>query len=476
MPTSVTQFGVTFTFSEDRTVGNFADGSYWVLGPVTINSITPDAAGERNGWEVNPIVRLAQAFTSEEPNGTYDASLMPSLPYLADSAQSIVKTITQTGSGISTTYVKTAVVLTVLMEEPAGGGAGFFRPPYVGTAKPLFAVSSLRTDLLPSLAPVGSPPSFATIITNFSQCLRMDHNNTWPRLFRPADAMANYQPSNVAAVNEAMLRMMLDDPVEDKLPALIQLTQPCIDRLYAVMGGYRQGSSGHNPGHRTMAGWAAVMLDHTEGKEYLALPAGSNESYQEESFLAKRGDRTLWGIPTSTETQYWNYLRFSTGSQSNSDPYGLIDGGRIVDHGGAGGIGSSYQVILSLPMKSAALLTHIMPALQVSFRPAHYPLLVEYTDRWVSHGVWSSPDGAAPYTEGGTYEVDYGPDPGNPGSPIQGDGRYPEFHGANADGGQNGSAFATAMWNAYRDYEPPPTPPAARGRKRRGAKLLSFFR
>ena len=34
--TSVSQFGVTWSFSQDRPVGQFANGDWWVVGPVTI--------------------------------------------------------------------------------------------------------------------------------------------------------------------------------------------------------------------------------------------------------------------------------------------------------------------------------------------------------------------------------------------------------------------------------------------------------
>lgn len=41
MSGQVTQHGVTFTFASARPVGQYANGDYWVQGPVTITSISP---------------------------------------------------------------------------------------------------------------------------------------------------------------------------------------------------------------------------------------------------------------------------------------------------------------------------------------------------------------------------------------------------------------------------------------------------
>ena len=39
--TSVSQFGITWTFNRDYPTGQFANGDWWVVGPVTITSISP---------------------------------------------------------------------------------------------------------------------------------------------------------------------------------------------------------------------------------------------------------------------------------------------------------------------------------------------------------------------------------------------------------------------------------------------------
>ena len=57
MATSVSQNDVTWTFDKEYQVGQFANGEWWVLGPVTITSISPAWNGTTNGAMVNPVSR-----------------------------------------------------------------------------------------------------------------------------------------------------------------------------------------------------------------------------------------------------------------------------------------------------------------------------------------------------------------------------------------------------------------------------------
>ncbi|MDI6402739.1 hypothetical protein QLX67_12095, partial [Balneolaceae bacterium ANBcel3] len=49
---SISIHEVTFHFDQEYTAGTFANGDFWVLGPVVIDRITPDFDGENYGWEV----------------------------------------------------------------------------------------------------------------------------------------------------------------------------------------------------------------------------------------------------------------------------------------------------------------------------------------------------------------------------------------------------------------------------------------
>ncbi|HEC04213.1 MAG TPA: hypothetical protein ENI81_11825, partial [Phycisphaerales bacterium] len=60
----VSQFGITWTFDRDYVVGQFANGDYWVVGPVTIVGINPasvESAGRWiNGSMINPSPRFVR--------------------------------------------------------------------------------------------------------------------------------------------------------------------------------------------------------------------------------------------------------------------------------------------------------------------------------------------------------------------------------------------------------------------------------
>jgi len=435
MATSVAQFGVTFNFSADRPVGQFADGSWYVIAPVTITGITPDWDGTSNGAEVNPTVTATQGFDTRTVS--YDAAknVCLSLPYTAAGTQSIVKTIG--GAVFDWSYIKTAVVLTVLSSEPSGGGASYFRPPYSGAEKPLIPTSQLQTGLLPTLPSVGTPPTLASVVSTFSGCLRMDHHPTLARSWRPRDAMSGYQPQNTPTLNQAMLRLMLDDLLVDKMPALIQFTQHTLDRAYIIKQGYRRQDNGHNPNHRVLAAWGAVMLNLTDVLAYLPTADG----FHEDRYLYDGVPGALWGEP-STEVAYWNYVMGLGGSRSNKDPYSFIDGGSL--SGGA----ASYQNITSQSLKGQALVYKLMPQLAAVCPSGRITTLDEYAQRWVALGSWAVPDPVAPFDGNtGNYAITFGPN--GLGSYIAGAGRWPASHGSLTDGGQYRSQFVADVWSAY---------------------------
>ncbi len=443
---SLSKWGITWTFAGAVEYGTFANGDYWVVGPVTINAMTPDWDGTLNGWEINPTVQTSQGFVAGVSG--YDALLRPAMPFTMTSG-SLVKTIGQTPT-VDGSNIKTAAVLTVLTEVPPGNGAGVFRPPYVGTNKPIYLVSNIRQDLLPTgYAPVANMPTLATVTANFSKCLRMDHRPSTPRWFRPTDAMKGYQPNNTQEINEAMLRLMMMDSYADKLPALIQFTQHTIDQAYAVLYGYRNSDDGHNPNHRVMAAWAATLLDISAVKTLLATATG----FHEDLYLYSANNRVLWGESGYSEFSYWNYIMTGSGSRSLKEPYGYIDGGKLSS------VGASYQNIVSQSFKGQALIYRLFPQLRACIPITQRMNLDNYAERWITHGVWASPDPVAPYDGvNSNYGITFGPN--GTGGYIPGSGRFTQYHGANKDGGQYKSLFVASMWSAYAGTTSAPTPPS----------------
>jgi hypothetical protein len=169
---SVSQYGITWQFDHSYTVGQFANGDWWVLGPVTITSITPayrtrdfwDYTTAKtkgvvfkkiNGWQVNPTSLGNQGF--DETNFEFDSTLVPDLPYLALPGQSIVKAISDTNPAHRANTpgpdpvtgdpspLWTAAVLTVVGAVPPDSGSTVFRPPYVDANKPYYSITGVST-------------------------------------------------------------------------------------------------------------------------------------------------------------------------------------------------------------------------------------------------------------------------------------------------------------------------------------------
>jgi len=411
--TSVSQNGVTWTFNRDYSVGQFANGDYWVVGPVTITSITPNFDGSNNGWEVNPVSNGQQGYDSECTN--FYASLVPSLPYTASPGDSIMKTI---DSGTDRPCLRTAAILTVVDSVPPGNGADVFRPPFVGENKPYYYVSDLQTQLLPSLDPVANAPSLDWVEDRFVRVQVDYEQGTMGRRIRPSDHMPDYGSAVGKDNGDGALRLMLNDPINNKMPALIAYVQYGIDLHHAILNGQTwPDGGGYNPGRKLPLTFAAVLLDHQSMKNQVI----DADFFQEDTMIqVGQGGRALFGEVISEQT----YLDYIAGCpQSNTrqwaDPYGYIDGGCPTD---------SYQsCCLSQPWKSSAIAVHLMPEMKSLWD--NRPAVFDYVDRWVEHGTWTLPD---PYN------------------------RFPDKHGIDTDGGHYGSAFAGAMWDAYRYYTPEP--------------------
>lgn len=447
---------IAFYFDKKYKAGTFVNGDYWVLGPVTITRIIPDFDGSNYGWEVNPVVEGGHGFQAGGGGGGFDPSLVPELPYRAEGTLSIVKTTPLVGS--TRPCLKTAEVLTVVEEIPPGNGADVFRPPYAGDEKPYYYVEDLKTELLPSLSPSATVeqhmPTLKAIEERFRK-LHLDHKKgVMGRSLRPSEHLKDYQPANTQLFNDAVLRLMMNDPFEEKLPALIQVVQAGIDRIHIIyLGQTWPAGGGHQPGHRILPAFAAVMLDLQDAKEKLreaeffhgmtCFHVGENTD-----------GLTLWGVDEPRlEERYWSYIIYEDGNRSIKDPYGYIDGGRASD--------DSYQHITAQAHKGEILATYLMPALKEAWNLEEWRMITNYVDRWVYFGKWTMPDPYAPYDKNPeNYGITYGPHK-DTGIPIEGEGRFPGYHGTLRDDGQYKSRFVAALWDEYRtkidgaESEPP---------------------
>ncbi|MGH3870120.1 MAG: hypothetical protein ACRDSR_01175 [Pseudonocardiaceae bacterium] len=440
---SVSQYGITWTFDRSYPSGQFANGDYWVLGPVQIVAMAPSATPGRNGWMVNPV-GFTQAYDDRtQVNGVspvYNAALQPTLPYVANPGSSVIKAISvnQT-SATCRPCLKTAAVLTVVGSVPSENGKNTFRPPYFGIVKPMISAAGMRLRLLPSLAPPKpeSPIQPLSVLTDRFKRVQLDHVlPTWlGDNMHPVDNMPNYGASIGRDTGDAALRLMLNEPLRTKLPALIAYVQYGIDTYYTWLGGMKwQGDGGHDSGRKLPIVFAAVLLNDPAMKSAVggnvAMKSFGEDAQVYFSSRANGGSgQILWGAEC-TEAQYWTKITTEVGRRDCRDPYGYVDGGSAE-------IGQAYQFCCTSKMwKGTALALHLMPALGVIW---NNPYFLSYVDRWVNFGVWAQPDScmleASPTLNGVC---------------LPGSGRFLSKHGTSKDSGFYDSPFADSMWRTYR--------------------------
>ncbi len=449
----ITTNGIEWVFDKEYTVGQFANGDYWVIGPVVVREITPSYTGKFHGWEVNPLYKGGQGFDGRVDD--FDASLVPDLPYTARPGESLVKAVSyRLSEREPRPSIRAAAVLTVLSEAPPNDGADVFRPAYVGSDKKLYRVADLRTDLLPAYPEAGNAPSLDWVHDRF-RLVQLDHRpGKAGRYLHPADHLPNYGADIGKDNADAVLRLMLDDPIDEKMPGLIAYVQYGIDLYHMMKIGHTwPEGGGHRPGQKIVITFAAVMLDEEEMKTGV-LDA---EFFHEDKGViheSNAGDVALFGFSNKAdEEKYWQTLVSGldgtpSGYKAYPDPYGYIDGGPEP--------GTNYQYCCtSQPWKGSALACHLMPELKSLWIHDRF---FEYVDRYVNEGLWTQPDPCAPADDDwSNYGVTFGPD-GKGGcikdtDPSDGVGRFPELHGTGADEGQRSSSFQGAMWDVYRDAE-----------------------
>lgn len=432
----IEQYGVTFAFDRAYQYGTFANGDYWVLtgddGTVTIREITPQFDGQHHGWEVDPAHTGKQGF--DERVSGFDASRVPELPYEASPGESLVKVVSvDLGEQNPRPALKTAVVLTVLGEEPPDGGESVFRPPYFGHEKPLYSVEDLNPEKLPSLSvpDIQHLPSLEWVEQKF-QRVWLDHKQGWTgRAMHPADNMPDYGSGIARDTGQGALRLMLGEPADEKMPALVNYVQLGIDLYHMRKGGQRwPPNGGHCSGRKLPIAFAGVLFEH-EGMK-AAVSEAEPTVFQEDSsvYYSPTAKMTLWGQP-GPERMYWSRLCGGSGSKTVKDPYGYIDGGQRP--------GGSYQACCnSRTWKGTVLALHLMPELREVW---NYEPFLDYEDRWVNFGAWTQPD---------PYALDCQNRGAKDTNREDGVGRFPDLHGTNADGGGWGSRFADEMWAALR--------------------------
>ncbi len=289
--TSLSQFGITWTFDRDYPAGRFANGDHWVVGPVTIVSISPRTQSNggvmMHGSMVNPQVNDAQAYDSRIKSNRFapHQNVAARMPLRLKPGTSLLSSESfERHSAGDKPQLKTIAILTVL-ERPAPPGS--FRPPPVGTDKTLrWRTSQLDYRKLRSLRPVAHHPRLSDVERLFQRPW-IEQGTTWvSRYLHPADNQPSYGREIAHTLALGLLSLQLDYSDREKETLLIRLVQYGID-IYgsARLGAVWPAGGGHNHGRKMPLLLAGTVLSDPD---ILSYGDGRRLVFQE--------DRQIWYV------------------------------------------------------------------------------------------------------------------------------------------------------------------------------------
>lgn len=292
--TTLSQYSFTWTVQGvGHKTGEFANGDCWIVGPVTVTSITPASVNSggwiKNGTQLNPTG--GNGYDSETDYNGYSAALNVS-PNITGSSLNVT-----TGSLVSAVSKSTtrnrpqldeAAILTVLASQPA---ARSFRPPYIGSDKTIPGTAdNLNYDILRSLAPVAGTPSLAEVTGNFERPW-MEQNSSWTgRYLHPAKNQPDYGRDMARMLGRGLLSLHLNYTKAQKEMLYIRMVQYGID-VYgqAANGGVWEDLGGHNQGRKMPLILAGMALNN---QKILAYASGSSKRIFQE-------DLQTWKVTSS---------------------------------------------------------------------------------------------------------------------------------------------------------------------------------
>lgn len=323
----VSQYGITWKFSEPREVGRFVNGDWWVIGPVTIVSVTPqpgpapketvteakkgrfgDTALQndnrmRNGSMVVVKGSGRQGYDSRVKN--YDPAMSIQFPYTLKANESLISSVSHLSlpnpnfshkimwrsEKKTRAVLKTAAVLTSLAKAPPEDA---FRPSYAGTKKTIYRAGDLKWELLGKLKPVGKVPSWEDF-ERYYQRPWIDHMSTWMiENTAPSENLPHYGREHARLGSMAGLMLLLDVPRKKKEKLLIGFVQLGIDLSGLCQSGMTWNlGGGHSSGRKWPIVFAGLMLGN---KEMLDFPDTAIFHEDAQTYYGKGwfGQTALW--------------------------------------------------------------------------------------------------------------------------------------------------------------------------------------
>ena len=404
LDSAVTRDGITWTFDRPVPVGRFVNGDYYVVGPVTVVSISPvpqTASPYMNGSIKNPPTANLKSSFDERLNdgdpqpGWFDPQWRVYAPVKLEPGDALVSTISLSAERYhklpevmrsedhNASPVASASILTVLAKAAP---ADAFRPSYCDRKQTIYRAGDLDRGLLPSVA--APNPSQTPSLATFENWFRRPWIDLNPFLFDvPAEYMPGYGMHIALADSYAGLLLSLDFPPDQKIRLTDYLVQYGIDLFGCAQAGIRwAGFGGHHSG-RKLPILLAGMLLHNDAMQNVATlyPDAFGEDMQTVYIdqIPPKGTLKAW---QGAKVVYGgHYGVHKDGTPVNAGLYGPYEYLQPKDWPTLGSpgyqLGESYRrCCTSIAWVGQALMMHLMGAESVWDHPAFF----DYVDRWMT--------------------------------------------------------------------------------------------
>jgi len=291
---SVSQYGIAWTFERPARVGQFINGDWYVVGPVTITTLDPpplygseisrrqldrmdkerpEGQRVRNGFMLNPPAQMKVAYDSGVRNW-FDPSLIQKLPVTMKPGDSLVSTISMPKGLVlhaqlrnkiergvdDSSPIRTVAVLTCVgAPQPPDA----FRPSFCDHAQRVYLARNLKRELLPTAAVTRSIPKVQQYV-RFTQ--RPWVGTCFFGFEEPVENMPQYGLEYGRVVGIAALLLCTDLKPEQKEPLLVNYIQVGIDLGGIVRAGHPGWTAwgGHGSGRKLPIVFAGLLLGDDE--------------------------------------------------------------------------------------------------------------------------------------------------------------------------------------------------------------------
>lgn len=291
---SLSQYGITWTFEQPARVGQFVNGDWYVVGPVTVKAIDPpplygseippdqldhmdqerpEAQRVRNGFMVNPPAQMKVAYDSGVRNW-FDPALIRKLPATIQPGDALVATISMPKGLVlnaqlrnkiergveDSSPIRTAAVLTCVSEPPPPDA---FRPAFCDRRQKIYLARNLKRDRLPTAAAPKSLPRIEQYL-RFTQ--RPWVGTGFFGFEEPVENMPQYglEYGRVAGITALILCTDLKPELKELL--LVNYVQIGIDLGGMIRSGHPgwTGWGGHGSGRKLPIVFAGLLLGEDE--------------------------------------------------------------------------------------------------------------------------------------------------------------------------------------------------------------------